>query len=103
MIWQWRKWCLNSDYAVGVEPGMQQRFDEATLPITGFLFSDDEMMSPTNVKRLHGYFRQSDCKVITIQPADIDAKRIGHIGWHKGRHQAFWERFIGPELITAKH
>ncbi|CAA0118328.1 Uncharacterised protein [BD1-7 clade bacterium] len=101
VIWQWRKWCLNSDYAVGVESGMQQRFDEANFPITGFSFSDDEMMSQTNVDRLHGYFRGTDPKMVRVLPADIDATRIGHIGWHKSRHQAFWERFIHPEIVVT--
>ena len=102
VIMQWRRWCLNKDYAVGVEGEvLRQRFAEVELPMTSLAFTDDEMMSLTNVEKLHAFFTGAEKKMLQIKPSDIEQKRIGHIGWHKQRFSNLWQRYILPELQGA--
>lgn len=102
VIMQWRKWCLNPRYAVGVEgKELEARFARVSVPITSLSFSDDEMMSARNIETLHGFFTGAPKKMITVRPDDIDRKRIGHIGWHKEKFRPLWERFIKDELVVA--
>lgn len=101
MIQQWRRWCLNSRYALGVEgKTIEQQFEQRTFPMTGIWFSDDEMMSPKNIESLHGFYRNAPKQMICVKPDDAGHKRIGHLGWFKERYQGgIWEQFILPELV----
>jgi len=45
VIQQWRRWCLNPDHLVGVEPGLRERYADFTIPVTSISFTDDELMS----------------------------------------------------------
>ncbi|MDX1756219.1 MAG: alpha/beta hydrolase [Marinobacter sp.] len=101
VMMQWRKWCLHPRYVVGVEgEALAQRFASVDIPITALRFSDDEMMSRRSIETLHGFFTGAPKKMVTIEPADIGQKRIGHIGWHKNRYRALWERYILDELAA---
>ncbi len=43
---QWRKWCLNPEYMIGVEGGtIREKYSSVMMPITSFLFTDDEFMT----------------------------------------------------------
>ncbi len=96
---QWRRWCLNKDYAVGAEgEWMAERFASVTTPINSIEFSDDEMMSPKNIRLFHRFFRNAPQQHVRISPEEVGQKRIGHIGWHKGRYRALWERVFLPRL-----
>jgi len=102
VIMQWRRWCLRNDYCVGAEgEWLKQRFSAVKLPIKSLAFSDDEMMSLNNVTRLHAFFTGADISRTVISPADIGQKRIGHIGWHKGKYRALWENYFLPELLKS--
>lgn len=99
VIMQWRRWCLKKEYAVGCEGDwLRERFANVTIPMTGFAFSDDDMMSMKNVEMLHSFYTRAEKKMITVTPEDIDQKRIGHIGWHKARYRKLWEDYFLPAL-----
>lgn len=99
VILQWRRWCLKREYALGAEgPWLQQRFARVAMPITAFAFTDDEMMSMTNINMLHSFFSGTEVEQIVVSPQQVDQRRIGHIGWHRSKHQSFWERFLLPAL-----
>jgi predicted alpha/beta hydrolase len=55
---QWRRWCVNPEYAVGVE-GDEARamFATVTLPIVSISFTDDEYMSARNTESILGFSR----------------------------------------------
>lgn len=97
---QWRQWCLNRDYAVGVEgPEVRAQFAAMTTPITSLSFADDEYMSSKNTDALHRCYRNSPRKMRRISPADIGAERIGHFGFFNVRFRdTLWQQFLLPEL-----
>ena len=99
VIMQWRRWCLKKEYAIGYEGDwLRQRFAAVTTPITALAFTDDDMMSMKNVKMLHRFFCNAPQQLVTISPADVNQKRIGHIGWHKKRYQQLWQQYFLPAL-----
>lgn len=96
---QWRRWCLNKEYAIGVEGDwLRARFASVKPPITSIRFSDDDMMSLKNIELLHEAFTGTQVQKILISPEDIGQKRIGHIGWHRQRYEKLWQQYIRPLL-----
>ncbi|MEC8907379.1 MAG: alpha/beta hydrolase, partial [Pseudomonadota bacterium] len=99
VIMQWRRWCLNGDYCIGVEGDwLRQRFAGVTCPISCVAFTDDDMMSMANVDKLHSFFTGADITKVVVSPEEIGQKRIGHIGWHKQKYQTLWEKVFTPLL-----
>ncbi len=97
---QWRRWCLNPDYAVGVEgAAARAEFAAVTIPITSLSFADDEFMSARNTTSLHGFYENAPRTMKRISPQDIGAKRIGHSGFFKARFEdSLWRGHLLPEL-----
>lgn len=97
---QWRRWCLNREYAVGVEgEGARQAFAEVRTPIVALSFADDEMMSLRNTESLHGFYRNAPKTMKRLAPQDIDEPRIGHFGFFRTRfRESLWRRVLLPEL-----
>ena len=99
VIMQWRRWCLKEGYAVEYEGDwLKQRFASVKTPITAVTFSDDDMMSLTNIDALHSFFTGSHIERVHVTPQQINKKRIGHIGWHKQSFHELWETAFKPIL-----
>jgi predicted alpha/beta hydrolase len=99
VIMQWRRWCLQKDYAIGYEGDwLRQNFANTKMPMTSIAFTDDDMMSMKNVEMLHAFFTGADKTMVKIKPADVGQKRIGHIGWHKARYRTLWDNYFLPAL-----
>lgn len=100
VIRQWRRWCLNREYAVGAEgPAMREQFSAVRVPITTVAFTDDEMMSRRNTESLHNFFTNVPVRFQFIAPEDLDVKRIGHLGWFRDRYQdSLWQCTLLPLL-----
>ena len=57
---QWRRWCLNREYAVGAEgEEARQAYAEVRTPMVSLSFADDEMMSLRNTESLHSFYRNA--------------------------------------------
>lgn len=97
---QWRNWCLNPEYAIGVEgPAARAQFAALSIPITSLSFTDDEFMSARNTESMHSFYASSPKSMKRIAPRDIGAKRIGHFGFFDARfEQTLWETYLLPEL-----
>lgn len=99
VILQWRRWCLQEDYAVGYEGRwLADRYAAVRLPITAIEFSDDEMMSSKSLDKLHSFFTGAPVTRIVATPAHAGTRRIGHIGWSKKSFRTLWENIIGPHI-----
>ena len=98
---QWRKWCLNPEYVVGVEgDDIRAQYRAVELPITSFSFSDDEMISARNIESMHSFYTPSQKIMTRISPEEIDAKHIGHFGFFKAKFKhSLWEEYLLPELV----
>ena len=97
---QWRRWCLNRDYAVGVEgEPVRQQYAAVTAPIVSLSFTDDEFMSARNTESLHGFYTQAERTMKRISPKDIGVKHIGHFGFFRYRFaESLWVQHLLPEL-----
>jgi predicted alpha/beta hydrolase len=83
---QWRRWCLDPDYAVGAEGvAIRAQYAAVRTPIVSLSFADDEMMSLRNTESIHGFYAA--------------APRIGHFGFFRSVFEAsLWRAHLLPEL-----
>jgi predicted alpha/beta hydrolase len=97
---QWRRWCLNRDYAVGAEgESVRARYAAVRTPIVSLSFSDDEMMSAANTESIHGFYTGAPRTMRRISPREIGVPRIGHFGFFRARfEQPLWRAVLLPEL-----
>ncbi|MDF1763927.1 MAG: hypothetical protein P1U57_11005 [Oleibacter sp.] len=96
---QWRRWCLHRNFSIGVEGAwLRDRYASVKVPITSILFTDDEMISPKNIDRLHAYYTGARKNRVVVKPSDIGERRIGHIGWHRQRFVKLWEQVMLPVI-----
>ena len=97
---QWRRWCLNREYAVGVEgDAIRAQYAAVRTPIVSLSFVDDEMMSAANTESIHGFYSAAPRKMKRLAPQDIGARRIGHFGFFRAAHEAsLWRAHLLPEL-----
>jgi predicted alpha/beta hydrolase len=97
---QWRRWCLDRDYAVGVEgEPVRRQYAAVTTPIVSLSFTDDEFMSARNTESLHGFYANAPRTMKRIAPRDVGVKRIGHFGFFRQRFaESLWAKHLLPEL-----
>ena len=97
---QWRRWCLDRDYAVGAEgERIRAQYAAVRTPIVSLSFADDEMMSLANTESIHGFYSGAPRTMRRIAPRDIGVARIGHFGFFRARFQdALWKSVLLPEL-----
>jgi predicted alpha/beta hydrolase len=97
---QWRRWCLNREYAVGAEgEAVRALYAAVRTPIVSLSFADDEMMSIANTESIHGFYSGAPRTMKRIAPRDIGAQRIGHFGFFRSAYEAsLWRAHLLPEL-----
>lgn len=97
---QWRRWCLNPEYAVGVEgEAARAAYAAVTTPIVSLSFTDDEYMSRRNIEAIHGHYVNAPRTLKRIAPKEIGVKRIGHFGFFRPKFErALWRAYLLPEL-----
>lgn len=97
---QWRRWCLNPEYALGAEgESARLAYAAVTTPIVSLSFTDDEFMSLRNTESIHGQYANAQRTMKRIAPKDIGAKRIGHFGFFKPKFAAsLWQAHLLPVL-----
>ena len=100
VIEQWRRWCLDPQYAAGAE-GARARAEYAAVrtPIVSLAFADDEFMSARNTESLHACYCNAPRILKRIAPADIGVRRIGHFGFFRAAFaDSLWRAQLLPEL-----
>jgi len=97
---QWRRWCMNREYAVGVEGDrVRERYASVTQPITSFSFEDDQFMSRRNTESIHGFYTGAPLAFVRLSPADTNGQTVGHFGFFRARFAAtLWRNHLLPEL-----
>ena len=97
---QWRRWCLDPEYAVGAEgEPVRAQYAAVRTPIVSLSFADDEMMSLRNTESIHGFYSGAPRTMKRIAPGDIGAKRIGHFGFFRSAFEgSLWRQHLLPEL-----
>ncbi|HWK74064.1 MAG TPA: alpha/beta fold hydrolase [Povalibacter sp.] len=93
VIEQWRRWCLNPEYVVGVEGDeVRGAYASITTPMMSVSFTDDEMMSERSIRSLHELYASAPVEYRRIAPRDIGVERIGHFGFFRPQ----FERTLWP-------
>jgi predicted alpha/beta hydrolase len=97
---QWRRWCLDRDYAAGAEgDAVRAQYAAVRTPIVSLSFADDELMSLRNTESIHGLYAGAPRTMKRIAPRDIGVQRIGHFGFFRERFaDSLWRAFLLPEL-----
>ncbi|HEY0254872.1 MAG TPA: alpha/beta fold hydrolase [Kofleriaceae bacterium] len=93
---QWRRWCLDPEYAAGAEPGALGAFASVKTPLVSISFTDDEMMSAKNTRSLHACYANARPELLRFTPTELGAERIGHFGFF--RQPLLWPRLLSCEL-----
>jgi predicted alpha/beta hydrolase len=89
VIEQWRRWCLNPEYVVGVEgEKVRAAYADVRLPILSVSFTDDEMMSNRSIRSLHALYRNATVEYRRISPKEIAVNRLGHFGFFRQQFEA---------------
>jgi predicted alpha/beta hydrolase len=97
---QWRRWCLDPDYAAGAEgDAVRAEFAAVQTPILSISFTDDEYMSARNVDALHACYAGAPRTMTRLAPADVGQTRIGPFGFFRPRFEdSLWRRHLLPAL-----
>lgn len=99
---QWRRWCLDPEYAAGAEKA-HDRYAAIRTPILALAFPDDELMSVRAVERLHALYSGADVELRWIQPSEAGAGRLGHFGFFRERvAAALWREALLPALAAGE-
>jgi len=98
---QWRRWCLDPEYAVGVEGELARRlYEGVTTPIVSFSFTDDDFMSARNTESLHAFYTGAARSMRRFAPGDLGLRRIGHFGFFRPElAESLWRPHLLPELL----
>ena len=97
---QWRRWCLDPEYAIGAEgQAVRVQYAAVTTPIVSLSFTDDEFMSARNIESLHGFYSAAPRQMIRLAARDVGEPRIGHFGFFRARAEApLWRPYLLPAL-----
>jgi predicted alpha/beta hydrolase len=99
---QWRRWCLNAEYAMGAE-GAGVLYAAVRTPLASLSFHDDEFMSARNTESLLGFYANAPKAVKRLRPEDAGVKRIGHFGFFRATFEgSLWRGHLLPELASER-
>ena len=99
---QWRRWCLNAEYAMGAESA-GALYAAVRTPLASLSFHDDEFMSARNTESLLGFYANAPKAVKRLRPEDAGVKRIGHFGFFRATFEgSLWRRHLLPELASER-
>lgn len=102
VIQQWRRWCLDRDYAAGAEgPRVRAMYAEVKTPITSLSFTDDEMMSAMNIAKIHSLYERAPKRMRRFEPSELGVRRVGHFGFFRPEMKGLWESQLVGELARA--
>lgn len=94
---QWKYWCSFPNYwfddpTAGLQ--MQSSFARVQVPITAFNAIDDKWATPASRDAFMKHYINSDLKLIDLNPAELQLKSIGHMGYFRRGSEALWDRVL---------
>ena len=96
VILQWRRWCMDPRYLIGVEgAAVQAQYAQLRCPVVALSITDDELMTERGTQSLVDWYAGAPRRVERIAPADVKAGRIGHFGFFRDQFRAsLWARSV---------
>lgn len=94
VILQWRRWCLHPRYSVGAEgQAVAQSYGAVRFPVLALSMADDELMTLRGTHNLLNLYANTERRVESITPAELQVRRIGHFGFFRAQFQSnLWPR-----------
>lgn len=106
VIYQWSRWC-RSPYYFADKKGrpLATAHHKLRIPILALSFTDDEMLSRRSIDRLHDYYCAAEVERRYIHPREVDAGRIGHMGFFRPefRHTLWQQALQWLAAAPCKH
>ena len=101
---QWRRWCIDPQYAFGAEgPWAQERYAAVSTELTSISFTDDEFMSARNTQSLESFYVHAAKSIKRVAPEEVGVARIGHFGFFREQFRdSLWQTMLLPELMTYR-
>ncbi|MEM7378451.1 MAG: alpha/beta fold hydrolase [Pseudomonadota bacterium] len=100
VIWQWRAWCLDPNYTVGVigKPAADA-FAAVRVPLHALYFADDEFLSRRSIESLNAQYVNAPLRFDVIEPQAVSEARCGHLAVFRPRFEkTIWHARFGPAL-----
>jgi predicted alpha/beta hydrolase len=95
VAWQWRKWCLHPEYLLAEGEAWRAAFDRVRIPIRGYSFEDDDIVTKRAIDHLHTFYRAAQVERRHVAPADIGARHLGHFGYFSERsRETLWRESL---------
>lgn len=101
---EWGSWCMEPEYLAAYFDDVGRRtpvdgapfgrifFDEIAFPIRAYCFTDDPIATPSNVAPLLALFKNVTIDTCWVNPADLELKSIGHLGFFRsGIGKSMWD------------
>ncbi len=86
---EWARWCRTPGYLVGgPNEERRARFARFRAPILAFCFADDTYAPPDAVDAMIALYAAS--APVTKRMVSRGEARVGHFGFFRERHRAFW-------------
>ncbi len=103
-ILQWRRWCLNPDYLLGVQgDAVRQRYNDFNKRMLSLSFIDDELLSEASFNSLLGFYRNAEITHHHLSGEISPRGRVGHFGFFKQHNrQPLWQDVLLPHLHSAQ-
>ena len=85
---QWTRWVMSERYLFD-EPNLKalSNFTKYTGALRSICLSDDPWATRPAIELMASGFKSTRPDIITITPADVDAKTIGHLGFFRPEHR----------------
>lgn len=102
VVEQWRRWCLDPEYAIGAEGAdARARFASVRTPMASFSFTDDEMMSARNIESIHGFYANARPTMRRFDPRELGVAKVGHFGFFRNEmREPLWQAHVRGELVV---
>lgn len=93
---QWRRWCCYPRYFFDdpEQVGLQQAFDSVRTRMVAANATDDLWALPASRDAFMAAYRNTDWQGVTVRPADIGLRQIGHMGYFRPQAHALWTQAL---------
>ncbi len=86
---QWTRWVMNKRYLLG-DPTVEalSNFPNYQGALRALCFADDAWAPRAAVELLCSAFTSTNPEIVSIAPADVGVRKIGHMGFFRSDHRA---------------
>jgi predicted alpha/beta hydrolase len=91
---QWRRWCTHPDYLLSEGDDVRASFAAVRTPIQAWSFTDDVMISPHAVERMHQAYASAKVEYRCVDPRAEGRRCIGHVGFFHPSCEPLWREAL---------